>query len=101
MTPASIGDWTMFTGLLASLVAFAAIGFRWVLAETETERRAATGAFRFPANRPPAPRNRIASTAGRSASQDLAQHHLQDAAVPEVIDLGRAVDARDRAKRRA
>ena len=41
MTPASIGDWTMFTGLLTSLVAFAVIGFRWVLGETQDERRTA------------------------------------------------------------
>jgi hypothetical protein len=54
MTPASIGDWTMFTGLLASLVAFAAIGFSWVLAETETERRAAD--LRVPIPRAPSAR---------------------------------------------
>jgi hypothetical protein len=39
ISPGSSEDWTLFTGLLGSLWAFALYGYRWVLLETVTSER--------------------------------------------------------------
>ncbi len=35
VTPASVADRVLFTGMLGSLSGFAALGYRWILSDTE------------------------------------------------------------------
>jgi hypothetical protein len=37
---ATLGDWTMFTGIMTTLATLTAVGYRWVLAETNAESQA-------------------------------------------------------------
>jgi hypothetical protein len=51
ITPASVSDWTLMGGLLASLGGLAAIGHRWMLREPAEERRDAEHAAELPSRR--------------------------------------------------
>jgi hypothetical protein len=39
ITPGSLEDWALFTGLLGSLWTFALYGYRWALLETVTSEQ--------------------------------------------------------------